>query len=318
MKNKLIALSLLPILVLASGCSNNKKTAPKKYKNEVSYEEFKEQLNALPKFEELETLDFEATTNIYLIGRFGLKRENKDLVSETNDVTQESNGKYDVDNDVALVDTKATGKATSVDKRGAEYNIDLAKHIKRQFQKEVINEVEVTARIDAQNKVYYNGGAYESHKPINEVANYFYSAALPMVSATGEYEYLTPEEKANYKFFVDKGLFTIEYNHTETEDLKSNETVYATQTTVTKEIAQVQVDSKDDKITGAYGYMYAETSETRTFVLDYSNYLKGDVDETIEKTIIASNIKVKKVELAKINLSDYTLYPKDISDDVGF
>ena len=318
MKNKLFALSLLPILVLASGCSGSKKSAPKKYKNEVAYEQFKEQLNALPKFEDLETLDFESTTNIYVNNKYGLKRENKDLVTETYDITQESNAKYDVDNDVALVDTKATGKSTSVDKRGVEYNIDMGKHIKRQFQKEVINEVEVTARIDAQNKVYYNGGAYESHKPINSVASYFYLTALSMVAAMGEYEYSTPEAQADYKFFIDKGLFTIEYSHTETEDLKSNETVYATLTTVTKDIAQVQVDSKDGKITAAYGYMDAETSETKTYTIDYSTYLKDDVDTSIEKTIIASNIKVKKVELAKINLSDYTLYPKDISDDAGF
>lgn len=317
MKNKILLATTLTFLVALTGCSGNQKVSGKKYKNKVEFAAFSEKLTEIQTGPTLEGLDFTLNAKVHGVMSESLKRDNKDLTITSADYVQEFSNKYDTDNDTAIVEQKTTGKQTSTDKRGSEFVINLNANVKRTLQKETISEVESTVAIDTKDKKYYNKGSYALHKISELASSYAYYPAMSLFEAVEDYMSASEEEKAKYSFFIDKDLITVEYVSEVTSDIMKSEEKVGEEVYKIKNVSQIKYETKDDKISKVFGYLYSDNSMKQTYTAAKDNYLPGDVREASEVAAVSCELVAKKVEIARVDLSSYVLAPKDVEVEFG-
>ena len=304
---------VLPIFALTLvGCNDIKAPSFKKYSNEVSFEDFLEDIKD-------STFDSFFSFDSSLSGSSktaSIKEEssysNSRLV-KTNKQTNQSDYsfKYDSKNHRSYFKEKEEEVATTSGVDGTKQTATQLS-ASRQYQTYTFEgeEEEKLICVDKAQQVYYLTDA--TKEEVGELAAYKSMSGLLVFSIyIGFYSLLDEETQSLIHFYKDGSVYTVHAHSIEDYQTKNDEeVVYLSGTDENEIIFQLDI-SKESKIS----FKYSETSINEVvYEIDYDKHLKNDLE--IRKTINyqSSSYELKDLEVKEIDVSDFAFRDEDLED----
>ena len=316
----------IALVAMLSACTlSNGNAKMKKYSKEVSFEDWNAALNEAMSGEDGtgDGNDVEVLVNLSMKMNEKFVSGQKTVYEEKTDAKGTMKSKYDADTNVGYMKSSLTGTAKMTE-NASELSYNAVGGNQRYYQTMTVKEevdgvetdVEKTVSVNKEQKEYYLQTSGVQTMVMQYAAMpVLYLAFLPMA-----YQSADEAEKANYKFYQDGQMYTAVFVETEEEDISTtiNEesVVYSQDTTVTTNILQLEYKKSGDKLSSITVRYEQKEEKTRNFVIDYSNYLAGDVRTELEDVIFDATISQKKVELQPVNLTGYIDGGQDAS--IGF
>lgn len=330
MKKINIVTGLIMVAMLSACNLFNKKDSEEfkieKYENEVTYADFSDSIDKIG--EEMsagwETAPDQKTHGIIIsnIVETLKSADGAQLKRETKDVNLEQDDEYDVDTDISKSHLSGTIKTNSEAADTPSVEETTTVDVTRQYQAFMVGEVKNTASVNESAKEYYNLGEYKENEPEEQGRDGMMAPALVMMMGifTYESETATAEEKAQYHFYHDEGVYTLVCNQNETDEkthyVGGEKVKYADKVTIGTLVAQIVITKKDNKVNSVSYYCEVDSTETTTYVTDFQDYYEntftaGQVVVRNSKVKSGARLTVGDISLAAIDLSEYTLKDED-------
>ena len=302
MNKKLV--TLLLTLPLLAGCGTKvSKPAFKKAGEKVTFEKFVEELanarkeniffngEALPSMEA--SLVSKGSEEIVS------KRGKHTLSSEKTASTIKMSSKLDVKNgNASRTQSSKSSKTTKTDITTNVSSDETSSTLVT--QKFVKDEKEHAISVNEKAKYYivsYGNQVSETNTYVSmlekEALTPFATAKAVESLIVATYPQMSDEEKAEFAFYQNKKVFTVEFTHEEkNEEDKSSE----------KKVTTFQIDlSKNEKYTVL---VYQETTEHEEVTETYLSDIKGDSTDTVTKASLTLKAAKKNVTVKPVKLTD--------------
>ena len=305
MKNfKYIPLFALTALLMSCGLGGAKAPTFSNEGNEISYMDFKNQLEDARYYSEIYDTEFKLTDRIvkesYSQTRINTwKRGNKEISREEQQAISSSEIQFDFDNFVMKSVSDSKGTSKSVSPQGEiNYNGKESQEVYTQIEEVNGSNCFITA--NAKLKTYYVSQRITSQYKREEIFDTFIRNSMyELVSLFEVHIPQTKAEASGYLFYnYDDSVFTFSL----TDEKESNTEVTYKSTIKSKIKAQIDLTSKKEALR-----LSIETTEERTYKMNSYDYAEGDV-VTYQNTLYRDvSVNGKDVNLSNINIDDYRL-----------
>ncbi len=306
-------MKILPSVILASllmtGCTlfGGESYNVKKYKNEVTCEEFYEAFNKgsaetakIPASIPPEGFDASINGSIKYVGSMTSKFDGKQIRKNTSSSNEKINAEYDADNRM--------GHSKVNDSMKIEYQIQYGEmvetaeqNVKSEFYGKETQKSETEYTVDIAsvkeekvNTFTYTYASFASSF-ISRATSRLGFSRIPVISPTG-YEAMSEEEKSRLKFYNDNGVLTAVVTASGNDEDENSKTTY-------NGTLVAQVSFAENKLS----YVIKDEGESKTTYLNnVDEYLKDEVVVTKTNQYYKATIDTSAVSLE----FDYSNYGK--------
>ena len=308
---------VLPIFALTlSGCNEIESPKFKKYSNEVSYQDFLQEVTG-KKFDEFFTfessMEGSAKTTIQSEEKtYSYGRLESDVITTSK---KDYSFKYDSVNQRSNFNEKEEVVTTFQGFGGSRQSANLLK-ASRQYQMHTFDDEEEEGKtvdklisIDKAQKAYYL--ETETGSVANLAAYKSMSGLLVFSIYISLYSLLEPEVRESIRFYNDNSILSVySYSEIQRGNKDSDNNVISITKETTETIFQLEL-TKEKKVV----FRYSDISTTEiTYLVDTSKHYKNDTELKKNINYQTSKFEIKDLTINEIDVSDYAFRDKDLED----